>query len=237
MILQLCALAGVLLLLATQRGALLDLVGPPGPVELDNPGDLVGEPTAEQGQGGAALEVSAFLGSVDMGAAFDQVEADQAQINVGAFLAMIRRAEGTADQAGYNRIFGGATFQDMSDHPRQAVQFTDQAGRRLYSTAAGAYQFMAISPTPAGQTKVDTWDRMQRRLSLPDFSPQSQDTAALQLIDDAGALGDVRAGRLDAAVGKVRRIWASLPGAGYAQPEKSMPYLRDVYAAAGGVFA
>ena len=56
-------------------------------------------------------------------------------------------------------------------------------------------------------------------------------------IDEAGALLDVRAGRLAVAVGKVRRIWASLPGAGYSQPERPMAWLEARYRDAGGTFA
>ena len=67
--------------------------------------------------------------------------------------------------------------------------------------------------------------------------PASQDAAAIELIREAGALGDVRAGRFDEAVAKVRGIWASLPGAGYAQPEKSLESLRLAFLNAGGSLA
>ena len=59
----------------------------------------------------------------------------------------------------------------------------------------------------------------------------------MQLITDAGALPDVQAGRFDAAVSKVRRIWASLPGAGYDQPEQPLAALRLAYVNAGGTLA
>lgn len=158
--------------------------------------------------------------------------------NERAFLRTIRHAEGTSGANGYRTLFGGSLFSGWSDHPRRAVQFTDQAGRRLWTTAAGAYQFMAVSPLPTGgSTRVDTWDRIKRKLSLPDFSPASQDAAALELIREAGALADVRAGRFATAISKCRGIWASLPGAGYSQPEKSLAELSRVYQQAGGVLA
>jgi lysozyme len=72
---------------------------------------------------------------------------------------------------------------------------------------------------------------------LTDFSPASQDAFAVGLISDAGALNDVKAGRFDTAVGKVKGIWASLPGAGYNQPEKSLSSLRAAYLNAGGALA
>lgn len=162
----------------------------------------------------------------------------QAQRNEAAFLRMIRFAEGTAGPNGYRTLFGGGLFSSFADHPRKAKQFTDGKGRKLWTSAAGAYQFMAVSPLPTGgSTKVNTWDRIKAKLGLKDFGPASQDAAALELIREAGALADVRAGRFETAVSKVRGIWASLPGAGYAQPEKSISSLRGVYAQAGGVFA
>lgn len=162
---------------------------------------------------------------------------DTAESNVRAFLWMIRTAEGTAGANGYRTMFGGRLFDSYADHPRRAAQFTNSAGQRLWTSAAGAYQFMAVSPIPGGSTRVNTWDRLKDKLGLPDFSPESQDLAAVELIREAGALGDVKAGRFDEAVSKVRGVWASLPGAGYAQPEKSLESLRTAFLGAGGVLA
>lgn len=158
--------------------------------------------------------------------------------NLRAFLMSIRAAEGTAGPDGYRTLFGGRTFGDYADHPRQAQQFTDRAGRTLWTTAAGAFQMLAVSPLPGGgKTRMDTWDRLQRRLALPDFGPESQDRAAIELVDECGALQDARAGRLDAAMNKCRRVWASLPGAGYAQPERTAQFIAAAYVQAGGVIA
>jgi muramidase (phage lysozyme) len=171
------------------------------------------------------------------------INTDQADANTAAFLGMIRTAEGTADALGYQALFGHRanrprTFSSWADHPRIAQQFTTGDGRRLWTSAAGAYQFMAKSPIPGGgSTSVNTWDVLQKRLGLPDFSPASQDLAAIELIREAGALGDVRAGRFEQAVTKVRRIWASLPGAGYGQGERSLESLRLAYLNNGGTLA
>lgn len=173
----------------------------------------------------------------------DEVEDDQPTRNVLAFLAMIRSAEGTADVNGYRALFGHTArrprlFESFADHPRIATQFTDKAGRRLYTSAAGAYQFMARSSVPGGgSTRVDTWGEVQRKMSLPDFSPASQDAGAIELIRQAGALADVRAGRFDVAVRKCAGRWASLPGAGYDQPERTIAAVTAAYRAAGGTFA
>lgn len=173
-------------------------------------------------------------------AAIAPTDPSQAQRNLQAFLQAIRWAEGTAGPNGYRTLFGGRLFDGWVDHPRIAVQFTDGQGRRLWTSAAGAYQFMAVSPLPNGSgrtTKVDTWDRLKRKLNLPDFSPASQDAAAVELIREAGALRDVQTGHFAAAVSKVRGIWASLPGAGYAQPEKSLHSLQAIYTKHGGTLA
>lgn len=221
----------LVLLAAARRGEILDaLGGMAGPVPL-------GDGSQEQSQGGPGLDLAAALAAFDI-SPYMQPEpmpsnySTQA-VNVEAFLWAIRKAEGTAGPNGYSTLFGGDLFTGWADHPRTPRRYGS-----LWTTAAGAYQFMAVSPLPGGgTTRVDTWDRIRARLGLPDFSPASQDAAAVELIREAGALADVQAGRFDAAISKVRRIWASLPGAGYSQPEKSLPYLRAAYADAGGVFA
>lgn len=151
------------------------------------------------------------------------VDADTAQNNRAAFLSMIRYAEGTDGPRGYETMFGYRYFDSYADHPRQYFPFTDGAGRQLKSSAAGAYQII-----------VKTWDALRARLGLPDFSPASQDAAALELIRERGALADVDAGRFADAVRKVSKVWASLPGAGYAQPERALSSLYAAYRSAGG---
>jgi len=123
--------------------------------------------------------------------------------NERAFLQMLAVSEGTdgAGDRGYNLIVGGELFHDYSHHPDVLVTLNK---RGLKSTAAGRYQFL-----------YSTWCGLQKQLGLPDFSPASQDTAAIQLIRESGALDDVNAGRFDEAVAKCAHIWASLPGAGY----------------------
>lgn len=167
----------------------------------------------------------------------------QAIANLRAFLRMIRHAEGTGDADGYRALFGHrpgrpVLFDSFADHPRKAVQFRHPTRGLLWTSAAGAYQAMAVSPLPdGGSTRLDTWDRIQRKLGLPDFSPASQDQFATELIDEKGALQDVYEGRFAVAVDKVRGVWASLPGAGYGQPERQLAELQAVYVAQGGALA
>ena len=154
---------------------------------------------------------------------------DTAGANVAAFLAALRAAEGT-DRASdpYRVVMGyGHTIMDLSDHPYFTGEWKGAAfGNGDWSTAAGAYQFLRA-----------TWADLRGRLQLPDFGPESQDRAAVELIRQRGALEDVKAGRFADAVVKVRRIWASLPGAGYGQGERSMQWLAQKYETAGGTLA
>lgn len=141
--------------------------------------------------------------------------------NLRAFLDVIRAGEGTADADGYRRHYGGRLFDGYADHPRVAIK----AGQWT-STAAGAYQFLSA-----------TWSEAAKALALPDFSPPSQDLAAVFLIRRRGALVDAMQGRLDEAIAKCAKEWASLPGSPYGQPTRTREQAHATYAAAGGRLA
>lgn len=141
--------------------------------------------------------------------------------NVRATLRMIRRGEGTADEAGYRRIFGGRMFEGFADHPRIKVTASGYT-----STAAGAYQFLA-----------STWDETARILGLKDFSPASQDLAAVARFVYRGALDDILAGRIAQALPKLGKEWASMPGSPYGQPTISQQTAMNTYRDNGGFLA
>lgn len=138
--------------------------------------------------------------------------------NVAAFLRVIRACEGTAADNGYAVTYAYQPIQSFQDHPRRKVT----AGGYT-STAAGAYQIVER-----------TWDEVREQHDLPDFSPESQDAAAIALLIRRKALDAIRAGALDAAVAACNREWASLPGSPYGQPTRDMAYVRKVFAAYGG---
>lgn len=143
--------------------------------------------------------------------------------NLRAFLAMIGVSEGTArlgSNGGYDVLVGGTLFDGYEDHPREVVNLS----RRLKSTAAGRYQILER-----------IWDYYSKRMGLTDFSPESQDLVAVRLIKECDALEDIDAGRIETAIKKCRRIWASFPGAGYGQHENKLAGLLEAYKAAGGV--
>lgn len=144
--------------------------------------------------------------------------------NVRAFLRVIRKGEGTSDDLGYQRMFGGKLFSSFADHPRQTNCWTFSSGKKLCSTAAGAYQFLSR-----------TWDETARIMGLTDFSPASQDMGALGRIAARGALPDVLAGRFELALKKVSWEWASMPGSPYGQPVITLSSAREIYQLNGGI--
>lgn len=176
-------------------------------------------------QGAAEFVDSMTGGTLKLSNMSRVTTADVAHRNVQAFLRVIRRGEGTAGENGYRTMFGGGLFDSYADHPRQRITRTVK-GKPLTSTAAGAYQFLS-----------STWDETKRIMRLRDFSPASQDMGAVGRIAARGALGDVQAGRFEAAVKKVAREWASLPGSPYGQPVISMAAAHSAYVAAGGAYA
>ncbi|MFI5195713.1 MAG: glycoside hydrolase family 104 protein [Chitinophagales bacterium] len=141
--------------------------------------------------------------------------------NIKAFLLMLQYSEGTYGANAYRTLYGGGVFQGYGSHPGIAV-----TANGLTSTAAGAYQILQ-----------GTWQSVQAETGLPDFSPASQDRAAVELVRRRGALGDVMEGKIVTAIDKCRKEWASLPGAGYGQHEQKLTTLLQVYQQAGGRFS
>lgn len=150
--------------------------------------------------------------------------------NRKAFLDMIAHSEGTSKigrNNGYDVLVGSTVTRmirvdDLSRHPRITVQIR----QGLWSSAAGRYQF--IWPT---------WAALRDKLHLPDFGTDSQDRAALALIEEQGALQMVDKGEITDAINACSNIWASLPGAGYGQHENDMASLVSVYQQRGGHLA
>jgi muramidase (phage lysozyme) len=159
-----------------------------------------------------------------MGVALTYLDLQEAldKPNVNAFLKMIRAGEGTSDEDGYRRHFGGELFTSFTDHPRKVIAKKSR-GKMLFSSAAGAYQFLAR-----------TWDEMSALYGLKDFSPINQDIAAVGLIHRRRALADVIEGRFHEAVRKCAAEWASLPESPHDQPTRTYWEAFAVYEAAGG---
>jgi muramidase (phage lysozyme) len=157
---------------------------------------------------------------------------DMSNKNVRAFLMVIRHCEGTQDVNGYRTLFGGSLFNGFKDHPRIPKQFRSGT-RLLWTSAAGAYQFLAVT----AKTKIDTWDAVKKKLNLPDFSPASQDRAAVEKIAERGGYDYVLKGRLEKAIAACNKEWASLPGSPYGQPVKTISYCKQIFLKYGGTLA
>lgn len=145
-------------------------------------------------------------------------------------LKTIRFAEGTAGPKGYQTMFGGGTFSDLSRHPDRVIRSGGYA-----SAAAGAYQFLP-----------GTWQSQASRLGLKGFGPAEQDIAALALarnrLMDIGGLETVRKEGLSQRVAAaLAPEWASFPTESgrsyYGQPVKSLSALQKYYGSAPGVTA
>lgn len=125
--------------------------------------------------------------------------------NIRKFLNFLSAAEG----ASYNTIVGGGSFNDFTKHPRVVGLRTKEGP----STAAGAYQITST-----------TYDSVAPKLGITDFSQESQDKIAIELIRQKGALQDVAQGNWEAAINKLGGTWASLPSSPYSQPKKTMEW-------------
>ena len=134
-----------------------------------------------------------------------------------ALLDAIAFAEGTRDQPhnGYKTLFGFGQFSDYSKHPDKVVRSGGYA-----SAAAGRYQFMP-----------GTFNRLAKKLGLKDFSPASQDKAALELARELGITENILrkegiSSRVSTILGKQ---WASFPGSIFGQPTKPLPSIQKAY--------
>lgn len=158
---------------------------------------------------------------------------------VRAMLDTLAFAEGTRGNGDYKRVVYGTvigpanpnlpydrslvgkrnvTVSDLRHHPNLLVQVAPG----LRSSAAGRYQFLNT-----------TW----RGLGMKDFSPRSQDLAAIKLMQRRGMIAPLLRGDFNGAIHKGAPEWASLPtasgGSFYGgQGAKSLSSLRSVYAKA-----
>ena len=154
----------------------------------------------------------------------DDLKAALRHPNIAAFLRVIRAGESSQDDSAYTVMYGGDHFDPVAtkwQHPNKL-----NTARGLKSTAAGAYQFL-----------FRFWTPIAKQYGLEDFSPPNQDIAALALIRECKAIDVIKEGLLHEAIRRTRSRWASLPGAGYGQPEKSLAHAQAVFERYGGVVA
>jgi muramidase (phage lysozyme) len=154
---------------------------------------------------------------------------------VQAFLHMIRRAEhnphNVATNDDYRTFYGGAKFNSYADHPVATGELRGVALTPTQCKNAGFPSGVCVS-TAAGayQQILPTWQRVRAKAPrLPDFSPASQDEAAIRILDEIGALPLIRAGNIEAAIAKASSQWASLPGNRAKQNPKSLQTVLGYY--------
>lgn len=165
--------------------------------------------------------------------------------NVRAFLALIRRTEGTEpNPVGWDpyRVTYGYDHElaSLDRHPAdpawgadrwRGVRLPDKychaAGLRppCHSTAAGAYQF--IWPT---------WRGLMASHGFRDFGRVAQDHGAIALLAGRHAIDPIIAGDLLVALHAASKEWASLPFSMAGQPKFSLAQAREIYGTAGGTF-
>lgn len=136
-----------------------------------------------------------------------------------AMLDSIAFAEGTSkyQNDGYNTMFTGKQFSGFKDHPRKL-----QTGGGYTSDAAGRYQFLST-----------TWDPLAKKLGLKDFSPTSQDKAAIELSRQYDVTQELlqKEGMSMKVSSFLGRQWASFPGKtiGLGQPTQKLKEIQNVY--------
>jgi muramidase (phage lysozyme) len=148
----------------------------------------------------------------------DDLRAALKNRNVAAFLRTIREGESSQDDSAYTVMYGGQHFTSFADHPRRL-----NAANGITSSAAGAYQFLS-----------KTWDGLVRQYGFEDFSPQSQDEAAVALVQGRRALEDLYRGDLATALDKCSWEWASLPPNRYGQGAMTAERVYATYDKWGG---
>ena len=146
----------------------------------------------------------------------DELRAWASHPNMRKMLDVISWAEG----ADYDTLVGGGKFNDFSRHPKKSVHIKRLG---INSTAAGRYQFM--NRTWNGEPGKN--NGLIHQYGFTDFSPETQDMAAVALIKRRGALEDVLAGDWQKVIDnpEMNKEWASLPMNVYKQGGKTRPQM------------
>ena len=141
------------------------------------------------------------------------------EARIRAFLRMLKIGEGTTGLIGYEHLFGGESFikdygKTFADHPDLMMKKTvKKTGKKIWSSAAGAYQVMGYVWKDKGTIKL------REKYGITSFSPEMQDRyCVLVLKYRRKALAEIMRGDIKAAINLCKDEWASLPGSNYDQP-------------------
>lgn len=175
---------------------------------------------------------NADLSPDDFGDVYDTENQQMTSYRDHPMLRLVQRYESAGR---YNILYGNRTFDSFADHPwahlydasgkyrtpggdwSQVPEIRSGVNKGKRSTAAGRYQIMAA-----------TWNPRKLKYGFPDFSPDSQDRCAFELLNECGALASYNAGALDVAIQKASRIWTSLPGSTTGEAQLSLASAIDV---------
>ncbi len=180
-----------------------DTPGPLGMNDHADPRTKTDTSTLKKNPGGGALSSFTTINETSS----EELLAKDARVK--ALLDVVAYAEG-ADYGTMVRGEGSVPITDFSKHPDVMVTLS----KSLKSTAAGRYQFL-----------YSTWVG----LKMPDFTPDSQDKAAIKLFKRRRILKPLFAGDVEQAIRLGNKEWASLPGSPYGQPTRKMSELLRVY--------
>lgn len=147
---------------------------------------------------------------------------------IKAFLDTIALAEvGTIGAEGYNKIVFRGTFNaNQGQHPfveggkkaNKNCAYIKTARKRVCSSASGRYQFLDVRYKELRQAGI-----------IKDFTPPSQDIAAIYYLQKLGAYDLIIAGNVEHAFCKVGGFWASFPCNNYQQNPKTAKQLQAIY--------
>ncbi len=131
--------------------------------------------------------------------------------NVNAYLKAIAEAEGGGYDFKYGAVKGKRNdpwrFTNTATHPG--------AGAGGSTTAAGMYQIT-----------IDTWRQHGGKMGLTDFTPETQDLIAVEMLRSIGVIDKIKAGDIAGAMPQAARKWAALPeGPGLANHYPPQPYV------------
>lgn len=134
---------------------------------------------------------------------------------IAALLSAIKEFESNGD---YFIQYGGGHFSDTSKFPDTWVPITMGKYKGKYSSASGAYQ---INKT--------TYNDFAPRLGITDFSSESQDAIAYEILKSTGAISALERDDIPGAFKLASKRWASLPGSDAGQNPQTMQIALDVF--------
>lgn len=132
----------------------------------------------------------------------DSISENNAGKNLYQFLELIKLGESNNR---YDVLNGGSTFGSYATHPFDKINFRSLG---LESSASGAYQII-----------IGTWRQCGGQEKFGDFSPESQDACAVDILKRRGAFDSVINGDFKGARLLLLKEWDFFNRGKYSDPE------------------